>query len=568
MVHLICSSSQSAIAFESIGAFVLLCSNSFSAAELSSRVSAIRDRRTVYFVVVVCSSAAIIFMTMQHSVTPIQLPTMDHPIQHLIHASRFQFQDILSKQSTTLAQAVEEYISRTGMHPPPHFDVWYEFARSKNVQLIDEYDTITQLLKPFWGVTPATIRANARNILGAEKNEFPGIVIRNGKVGRTEGLAPLEETHVNSIREMMKSFAHHLPDMDLVINTKHEPSIVTPHNALGRYVRDAGKYRRPQVPQNHFSRRPVDLLDVIPLHAGSNVFEVNAKTAWSSMTQSCPINSAARDPNGLDFVDSFSYRGFIYNTTAFADICNQPSLSRLNGILDRPATLLYSSTLSPVFSVSKLSSFNDILIPSPAIYSEETAFANVTDINWDDKIDQLFWRGESSNVQRILAEMKQLVLILKNVNNQWIMDTIFANEAESLFNVEFTTTPNDTEAAISAQETTISEEIRKWKYLLNIDGPGESSPDYYTLLTSQSTVFKSSILRSWSDEFLWPWVHYVPLGMDGGDWYESVRYFAREESGKLEGKVIATESREWASKVLRKEDMEAWMFRLLLEYVP
>jgi len=51
-------------------------------------------------------------------------------------------------------------------------------------------------------------------------------------------------------------------------------------------------------------------------------------------------------------------------------------------------------------------------------------------------------------------------------------------------------------------------------------------------------------------------------------WYESIRYFAREESGKSEGKLIVGESREWANKALQKEDMEVWMFRLLLKYFP
>jgi hypothetical protein len=34
----------------------------------------------------------------------------------------------------------------------------------------------------------------------------------------------------------------------------------------------------------------------------------------------------------------------------------------------------------------------------------------------------------------------------------------------------------------------------------------------------------------------------------------------------LEGERIAEEGREWAGKVLRKEDMEIYMFRLLLEW--
>ena len=85
------------------------------------------------------------------------------------------------------------------MHPPPHFDVWYDFAQSKNVQLIDEYDVITDLLKPFWGVHPATIRANARDTLGAENSRFPGLLIRNGIIHRPEGLGAYSMRYVKRI---------------------------------------------------------------------------------------------------------------------------------------------------------------------------------------------------------------------------------------------------------------------------------------------------------------------------------------------------------------------------------
>ena len=527
---------------------------------------------------------------MRHTFTSIQLPTTDHPIQHLIQLSRYEFQQTLAKQSTTLQQAVEEYISRTGMYPPPHFHIWYDFARSKNVQLIDEYDIITDLLKPFWGIHPTIIRANARDTLGAENSQFPGLLIRNGIIHRPEELGGYEERHFNSLVKMVQPFAHHLPDMDLVINTKDEPSIVTPQDALARYLRDAGKYRRPQTPLNHFSRRPADLVDEIPKHYGSNVFDLSAKTAWSAITQSCPIESPARQPNGSDLVESYSYRGFLYNTTAFKEVCNQPSLPYHHGFFDRPATLLYSPTLSPVFSVAKVSTFNDILMPPPVMYSERIFIENGSDIDWEDKRDQLHWRGGTStgfateegfhrhHRQRFVTGMDDIktpVPILKKVNNKWIKESMTPDEAQPLFDVKFTKISQiATKEAIDAELTQFhiepqegQQELWKWKYLLDIDGHGESGR-YYALLKSKSLVFKAAMFREWHDVLLWPWVHYIPLGLDGGDWYESVRYFAREESGKVEGKIIAEESSEWAKKVLRKDDMEVWMFRLLLEYFP
>jgi Glycosyl transferase family 90 len=524
-------------------------------------------------------------MTMRQTMTP-QISTTGHPIQYLIQKSRYEFQQTRDKQSTTFAQAAREYISRTGMYPPPHFDVWYDFARSKKVQLIDEYDTITDLLKPFWGVHPATIRANARGALGAENSHYHALRIRNGKILQPEMIA----ARAKPVVEMIQPFAHYLPDMDLVINTKDEPSIVTPQDSLARYIRDAQKYRLPLFPRSHFSPRPVDMVDEIPKHYGSNIFDLSAKTAWSVITQSCSVDSPARQPNGSDLVESYSYRGFIHNITAFKEVCSQPSLPYHHGFFDRPATLLYSPTLSPVFSAAKVSTFNDILIPPPVMYSEQIFVENGSDVDWEQKHDQLHWRGGTStgfataegyqrhHRQRFVAGMgdiKTPVSVLQKIHNQWIEQTMSPEEAQPLFDVKFTRiSPIATKEAIRLETAQFhiegeegQQELWKWKYLLDIDGHGESGR-YYALLKSKSLVFKATMFREWHDEILWPWVHYIPLGLDGGDWYESVRYFATEESGKVEGKTIAEESQEWAKKVLRKEDMEVWMFRLLLEYSP
>jgi hypothetical protein len=174
-----------------------------------------------------------------------------------------------------------------------------------------------------------------------------------------------------------------------------------------------------------------------------------------------------------------------------------------------------------------------------------------------------------------MDDIKTPVPMLRKVNNKWIKETMTPDEAQPLFDVKFTKISQiATKEAIDAELTQFhiepqegQQELWKWKYLLDIDGHGESGR-YYALLKSKSLVFKAAMFREWHDELLWPWVHYIPLGLDGGDWYESVRYFAREESGKVEGKIIAEESSEWARKVLRKDDMEVWMFRLLLEYFP
>jgi hypothetical protein len=61
-------------------------------------------------------------------------------------------------------------------------------------------------------------------------------------------------------------------------------------------------------------------------------------------------------------------------------------------------------------------------------------------------------------------------------------------------------------------------------------------------------------------------VHFIPLSLRGDEWVEAVRWFAGEMAGKRAAERIALQGRNWANKVLRNEDMEAWFFRLLLEY--
>jgi hypothetical protein len=80
-------------------------------------------------------------------------------------------------------------------------------------------------------------------------------------------------------------------------------------------------------------------------------------------------------------------------------------------------------------------------------------------------------------------------------------------------------------------------------------------------------VYKMAVFREWHEEWLKPWVHYIPLSLRGDEWVEAVRWFAGESAGKTEAERIALQGREWANKVLRNEDLEMWFFRLLLEYV-
>jgi hypothetical protein len=105
----------------------------------------------------------------------------------------------------------------------------------------------------------------------------------------------------------------------------------------------------------------------------------------------------------------------------------------------------------------------------------------------------------------------------------------------------------------------------KYKYLLDMDGNAFSGR-FYAFLTSHSLPFKMAVFREWHEEWIKPWVHYVPLSLKGNEALEAVRYIDAEEEGRLLGVGMAEAGREWALKALRNEDFEVWLFRLLLEY--
>lgn len=150
-------------------------------------------------------------------------------------------------QSQTLEAAVAEYKRRYGIPPPPNFDNWYTFARLKGVQLIDEYDTVYKTLLPFWGVSPATIRARAREAIGYPDNMLMGLGIRDGQASVvTGGPDWLQQAAVG----MIQNFVKWLPDMDLAFNTHDEPRVVVPHDDLSRLVRIALDENMPAAFQN------------------------------------------------------------------------------------------------------------------------------------------------------------------------------------------------------------------------------------------------------------------------------------------------------------------------------
>ncbi len=526
------------------------------------------------------------------------LPATDansHPISQLITEAEINFKELQARQSKSLAEAVREYRRRYMIPPPPNFDKWYDFAKSKDVRLIDEYDNIYDSLLPFWALEPSVIRARTREAIGFD-NALIGLSIRNGQVVQIEKGADWQQ---NATLGMIQSFVRYLPDMDIAFNIHDEPRVVVPHEDLARLVTRAKDIALPaayqnKAPRNKWSSRPKDM------GKGRQFAEVKTtrfnqfahQPTWTNSRLSCSPDSPARalEENPADNVTSYALGtlGFIYNKTAFSDICMSPSFKETFGFFDRPNAFNVVHDLFPIFSQSKLSSFQDILYPSPWYWYGKVTYDSSRDVPWSAKKDALYWRGSTTggfsrdggwrrqHRQRCVQKMNALdttKLLVKsdNGNTSWSEKEVKKTDYKSLFDVKFTyigqCDPGDCDAQKEFFELVDpADQNDAWasKLLLDIDGNAFSGR-FYAFLKSMSLVVKIAIFREWHEDWLRPWLHYVPLGFKGDEYVETVRYFLEDDEGKVLAERLAGQGRDWANAALRKDDYEVWFFRLLLE---
>ncbi|KAI4715193.1 hypothetical protein J4E89_000880 [Alternaria sp. Ai002NY15] len=512
---------------------------------------------------------------------------------------------------------------RNGISPPPHFDKWYEFATRNGVVMIDEYDTINEMLLPFWALKPSTIRSRIANALGHEDSSMLAIAIRHGAVENYQGG---DEWQQQATIGMMKQFVQYLPDMDLGFNLHDEPRVVVPDNLLSSMVAKARDEILPRTakntaPRNAFSARPDDLSD------GTRFAEVSTtkfnrfahQQTWTHSRLSCSPGTQAQtfEDYAADNFTAYaaSNLGFIYNTTAFSDICNSPSFSSTFGFFERPNAFSIIHELTPVFSQSKISSFQDILYPSPWYWMGKVGYDETHDTTWENKTNSLYWRGSTTGgfsrnggwrrqhrqhvVQRLNAPDTAKVLEpVSNPTSTYAVTSIERKALKDLIDVHFShigqCDPGDCDAQnefFDVTERVDGQDAWYYKHLLDMDGNAFSGR-FYSFLKSRSLTYKMALFREWHAEWLRPWVHYIPLSLRGDEHLDLVRWFSGTQvfdddgdgvvervkadgtkkggngasEGEKKARLIAKRSSEWHDRVLRNVDFEVWFFRLLLEY--
>ena len=309
-----------------------------------------------------------------------------HPVDTLVQQAQRQLSTLLSKQSRTTKEARTEYARRYGRQPPPPFDAWFELAMQHDFKLIGEFDGAMRSLEPFWGVAPSTLRTLTHNALVQLPSRLIKYEVVNHQVSATQGseLLWLRQAMAEWLPSEWRSL---VPNMTLAINVLDEPSVCVPHDVLSQALDRAHSRHDSGISTSQVSKH---------ISRGSPMFlDIGKQDVWEAVTVSCPVRSSARKPVCGAKAEEKS-PNFIHNLTESQDICQHCELQYLEGFLLEPETLELTHSLAPIWSQGKITTFGDIIFPSPYHTARSGDYVNTQDPDWEAKDNQLYWVGAAT----------------------------------------------------------------------------------------------------------------------------------------------------------------------------
>lgn len=550
-----------------------------------------------------------------------QYPILEHPITTLIEQANIQHEQWASQahRSQSLAQAVVHYQQRYKRDPPPYFDKWYQFAVARNSIVIDDYDNIEEDLVLFSSYTPDDLRLRTATVLATHQG-VGGVRIRDGSADALSGVPEEHKWVVDGVTSMIQQFAEFLPDMDLAFNLGDESRVAVPFDRLQNALSNPQRYPVPE-PSRARLDFSIDRADRWPdidnIRNDPQFFEA-ARLRPSFQTYgsvACSPESRARKErhwNTKTFCPTcsmpHSMGAFVSNWSMAADPCHQPDIANLHGVYLSPANLTGTHGIVPIFSQSRAAGFVDIRYPSPWNYLRKSKYdfdEKYPDPPFQQKEDVLLWRGPTEEGvsttgtwkgmlrQRFVHYLNfnttaRLPMLLPKGDHSDKLEYIMKRRSdvkrllETRIDAQFTNlnqcAGRDCIDQFREFEPTGVIDLRqhwRYRYLFDTDGAGFSH-HFLPFLQSNSVVLKSGIFREWYDNRLVAWKHFIPVDIRLHDLFSILAYFGGygvEERNKrmMEGRIkeaeaIARQGKVWTEKVLRKEDMEVYMFRLLLEW--
>ncbi|TVY29452.1 Beta-1,2-xylosyltransferase [Lachnellula hyalina] len=535
-----------------------------------------------------------------------------HPISELMKKGDEAWNQYEESRSMTFGETVRKYRKTYGRHPPPGFREWYKFARERAVHNVDDFTQIMDDLRPFWGVEPAEIRSLAAHMHENDGDGVSGLHIRDGKVWKLSNLG----WRIETMAKMVEPFVKKLPDMDIAMNRLDQPRVVVPWDDMQKLLAAEEKTRR--VAPDALAEWSTNMTgfwkdqDPAPSFTDAQWFRAPGSQYMNIAKEGCPPESHARDGNSSVESAEATYKiqqgGFVTNFNLSSDLCTiGPEIQDKHGFLYASSSIVASKRLLPIFGECKVNVNNDILFPANMYYKDDDRYEYDPkfDYDWDDKHDRMIWRGVTSGGTNTVETYKNMhrhrLVLLSNgtvmgdekvrIMTQDTNKPGVYNNYDDFGPGEFALKHTDvgfTEAASCVPDchfyddvfsfkniTTLGEQFES-KFLVDVDGHSFSGR-WHAFLQSKSLGIKATIFREWHDSRLFAWRHFVPLDNRYDELYSILTYFIGlgkpGEPNKpyiqrhsFEGRKLGRQGKEWATKVLRKEDIEIYMYRLLLEY--
>ncbi|KAG2123705.1 glycosyltransferase family 90 protein [Suillus cothurnatus] len=469
-----------------------------------------------------------------------------HPILDLIDHAEKEWDAKLARASKTLPDAVREYHRRYSRAPPPGFDKWWAYVQKHNVQLPDEYDQINTDLAPYWGIIPERLQAiqlahegHVQSYTLAKSTPSGPIHIGNESLPADQDDRRVLLTGAIQLMDLMKGVQDELPLFRAVFSPHDNPNVFVTHDMRK-------KLQSTPNPKTH-----------PPYTRG-----------W---IHACPLNSVARNPPASLFPRTTKPKTFIHDHFLAMDPCAHPSHLLQHGefLSHGPGPSAYPFPV-PQFSYCSSPLHADIRVPIMLSWVEDVDGGE--DVWIEKEEERLLWRGLNTGIHH--GKEKPW----KDAQRDRLMDLVSSPpSSNSRPQKPFAGKPGQCEPEVCKEVEERWEwrrrmgvkEAGRYKYVLDVDGNGWSSR-FKRLMTSNSVVFKSTVYPEWFTQRIAPWVHYIPIQIDYSDLYDALIFFRGDPSGHgahedLANK-IAGRAREWSLKFWRKEDMVAYLYRLLLEY--
>lgn len=534
-----------------------------------------------------------------------------HPITRLTDEAEEAYRAKLARQSQTLQDADAEYRRRHGGRAPPRgFDKWWAFAQENGIRLVDEYDAISRDLEPFWKLSGREFRERTKQAGTFSAIDF--IKVQSGKLSavnpRGDGDTSGRST---ALMAMMDKFKQELPDMDFAINARPEPRILVPHDgrppARGEFSPD---WHGEGGVWNEYRQH-------CALHSA-------ARSKYDSLRPALP---GAQNQQLLSLMSGPAPEATFAPTVDALrrDYCAEPWAHHDQGLFFSDWRTI--GRLLPVLSPAKAPGFGDVKVPSHYYYwpsrRHTYGFDAVNlvvrevdnmEVPWEMKSDKFFWRGPSSgggaNPPGHAARYQRHRLVRTTDYNSTATTTVvFSNSTtygtqyfaaqvplkelnQEVTDVAFVKAVYESnypggEKGLRKDHRFENEAVElgthwRHKYLLDLDGNGYSGK-FMALMESESAVVKATIFEEFWADWLQPWLHFIPLSSGYRELYNIHSYFSgptnatltaanitgpvsSAQGGDVRLRRIARAGKHWRRTVVRNVDMEAYMYRLCLEY--